>query len=385
MKNLIKKSPEIAAAIWRKLPVEVVTSAVLCIYFFIFDAFDGTSLTHILSNSMFPIKLFFSTPTMLMFILSLNIATEKWCCATTVQRWYHRAPYYIAPLLFLPTLFIEQTELSFASFAIPIALSVFFLSNGMDLDNRAYAKSALDIIKARVVSDILVGVCSILLVIICASILFIFSIDFDSLFEVIVDNSLILSSLKNIGVVVYCVAMPAVFIYLYLNNRATTKSSDSKFKTLLVNKIMLPAIAIYSLILHIYILKIVLSWELPKGGVTYLVFAYIFTVMLTMLIRATMLKPKMNWIFDNFSYFTALPLMLFWVGTIYRVAEYGITYNRLVIIGYGAVLSFFVISFAWRKSAKFLYTALAMIIMSLALYAIHPHALKFEKQSTEIW
>lgn len=100
--------------------------------------------------------------------------------------------------------------------------------------------------------------------------------------------------------------------------------------------VILPLLSLYILVLLVYALRILIAWELPEGMVSYLVSGVMFGYILCY----TFLYPR---IMDNTSRLSLimrkiipacmLPLLiLMTIGIIRRVADYGITVERLYLI-----------------------------------------------------
>lgn len=100
--------------------------------------------------------------------------------------------------------------------------------------------------------------------------------------------------------------------------------------------ILLPILAIYTLILYGYLIKIIATWELPNGWLSWLVSVLGFAGFLTMVILHPLFVKKENRIINLFSRF--FPILLFpllvlmLVGIIRRFSDYGITINRLLVL-----------------------------------------------------
>lgn len=100
--------------------------------------------------------------------------------------------------------------------------------------------------------------------------------------------------------------------------------------------VLLPLVAIYLLILYAYGIKIVLSMELPRGWVSYLVIGFSVAGILSLLLIWPIRNEKdNNWIQITYKWFyrALYPLIILLCLAIYkRVSEYGITENRYFIL-----------------------------------------------------
>jgi len=96
-------------------------------------------------------------------------------------------------------------------------------------------------------------------------------------------------------------------------------------------------VTIYLLILYVYMFKIVVLWELPKGWVSYLVLGFsILGILSLLLVYPLQNSESEKWIkiYSRWFYRALFPLIiLLFVAIGTRVSEYGITENRYFILG----------------------------------------------------
>jgi len=135
--------------------------------------------------------------------------------------------------------------------------------------------------------------------------------------------------------------------------------------------ILIPLLILYLGILYAYGAKIILSWDWPRGIVSYLIIAISVLGIFTNLLLFPYQKEEENsWIkgFYKVFYFLLLPLtaMLF-IAIGIRVEEYGLTVNRYIIVLMGIWLTFISFYFIFGfKSIKIIpiSLAIAMILAS---------------------
>ena len=118
--------------------------------------------------------------------------------------------------------------------------------------------------------------------------------------------------------------------------------------------ILIPLLLVYLTILYFYGGKIILTWDWPKGIVSYMIIAIsvlgIFTYLLLFPIRD--LKES-SWIktFYRAFYFLLFPLIvLLFLAIGIRVQEYGLTVNRYIILLMGIWLTFIALYFIFGKA-----------------------------------
>lgn len=103
---------------------------------------------------------------------------------------------------------------------------------------------------------------------------------------------------------------------------------------LILSYILVPLLLIYSLILYVYIAKIIVMWSLPNGGVAYLVSAFGCAGVIVYL-ACYPLKEEMGIIrFYNRYFFKILlaPMALLALAIGLRIFEYGVTESRYAIL-----------------------------------------------------
>jgi hypothetical protein len=100
--------------------------------------------------------------------------------------------------------------------------------------------------------------------------------------------------------------------------------------------ILLPLVVIYFLILYVYMGKIIVQWNLPKGWVSYLIISFSVSGILSLLLLHPLIeKEEYSWVrwVNRLYYFLLIPLvglMLISIGI--RIQQYGITPNRYIIL-----------------------------------------------------
>ena len=111
----------------------------------------------------------------------------------------------------------------------------------------------------------------------------------------------------------------------------------SRFLTGTTRYLFIPLVVCYMVVLYLYLARIVFSWELPNGTITWLVTIMMFGIIaIEFLLYPTMRsedsKPFERWVVRWFP-ILALPLViLMTVGIVRRLGDYGITVNRLYVL-----------------------------------------------------
>ena len=118
-----------------------------------------------------------------------------------------------------------------------------------------------------------------------------------------------------------------------------------------------PALVAYAVMLFLYIVRILLRWELPDGGVAYMVLGFLVEALLCYLLRMQIPESQRHfeWFYRPFPYIALAPLALLWIGAVRRIGEYGITGPRFYLLVLAVVVTLFVLRllrerpFAFRR------------------------------------
>ena len=129
---------------------------------------------------------------------------------------------------------------------------------------------------------------------------------------------------------------------------------------IIINYILSPAIIIYTLILYIYFIKIAIEWDLPKGGVAWMVTAFITVALIGLLAQHALTKHHFDWFYKHFTWIAIPPLVMYWVGSLYRIGMYGFTSSRIYLLLAGVLMTLFVLMLLWQQSRRFQLMALIL-------------------------
>lgn len=114
-----------------------------------------------------------------------------------------------------------------------------------------------------------------------------------------------------------------------------------RFLTIVVDSILTPGLLIYTVILYAYMIRILVQWKLPDGGVAYLVGGFVGVALLCRLLQELLSARHFDWFYRYFPYVALGPLVLLWVGVVRRVGEYGLTEMRVYLIAVSLLLTLF--------------------------------------------
>lgn len=138
---------------------------------------------------------------------------------------------------------------------------------------------------------------------------------------------------------------------------------------MLLDWIVSPAVLIYAAILYLYAFKILVTWSLPEGGVAYLVFGFTSVALAVKALQELLGRRIYGWFYDRLSLFALPAAVLFWIGTLRRVGEYGLTEPRVYLVVCGAVMTFCLAIFLSRRTGRYLWVVLfAMLLFAAVAY-----------------
>ena len=137
---------------------------------------------------------------------------------------------------------------------------------------------------------------------------------------------------------VFCLGIVNTWTYLSdfpkdIQNQ--TVISYNKALEVFVTYILIPLVLLYLIILYAYSFKILFTWNLPKGWVSYLIIALSllgFSIQ-TMInpIQKTIKSPVINRFYPWFYYLLSPLLILLFIAIVKRIGDYGITENRYFV------------------------------------------------------
>ncbi len=156
----------------------------------------------------------------------------------------------------------------------------------------------------------------------------------DSLFNIDVNSRVY----AYLSVICFLLISPIYFLANIPNK--TEKYNDTifalKIQRILALYVITPILAIYTIILYVYALKIIVAWELPNGWVSWLVSALALGGLLVVTLLYPIREQEDNKLPNSITRLIILLIMplltLMTVGILRRISDYGITINRGYIL-----------------------------------------------------
>ncbi len=151
--------------------------------------------------------------------------------------------------------------------------------------------------------------------------------------------------------------------------------------------ILIPLLLLYSLILYVYLAKIIISWELPRGWVSYLILAYAMVGILALLLVHPLKEESRSWVqvFDRIFYYSLLPLLVLLLVAIFtRVLEYGFTEPRYFVLALAIWLTIIAFYFITSRDRQIRFIPLSLVLAGLFAIAFpYFNAFSVSKRSQE--
>ena len=224
-----------------------------------------------------------------------------------INRWV----YYVSFFLFIPLMALDlEPFLETYGFRFTYVLAAILLIIGnKKLDNRSFAAHALHVVTQMFFGVMITGIFNLVVMAICASFFYIFGIDEPRHFY------------EHIIQFVWFVLAPQICCTFVRQNEDEVVE-PFKVLRLILNFILSPAIIIYTVILYIYFIKIALEWDLPKGGVAWMVMGFISAALVGRMAQSILSQRYYDWFYRHFTLIAIPPLIMYWIGSIYRIRIY---------------------------------------------------------------
>ncbi len=143
----------------------------------------------------------------------------------------------------------------------------------------------------------------------------------------------------------------------------------SKFLKVLVLYILLPLVCIEAIVLYIYAITILVSWQLPEGGVAYWVFSYAIAASIVWYLLMPVFRseqPSKLKFLDRGFFFSLIPLLvLLFVGLFRRIHDYGFTTNRYIVLAIALWFSVISLIMIFRKSRNVTPLLGSLVVISM--------------------
>jgi hypothetical protein len=290
-----------------------------------------------------------------------------------VNRWAYYASFFI----FVPLLFADLSPFlkTFGCvFTYVLAFILLIVGNNRK-DNRSFAAHALHVVGQGFFGLLISGLLTLAVVAICASFFYIFGIDEPGYFY------------GDVLSFIWFALAPQVCCTL-IRQDEDEAGDPAKVLQLILNFILSPAVVIYTAILYVYFIKIAFAWDLPKGGVAWMVMGFISAALVGRLAQYILNRRYFDWYYRHLTWIALPPLVLYWIGSVYRIQLYSFTESRFYLMVAGVLMTLFVLM--QLKDWKHLFQLMTLIVgFAIVLFTYIPGisarsiGLKCQKQRME--
>lgn len=136
-----------------------------------------------------------------------------------------------------------------------------------------------------------------------------------------------------------------------------------------VQFVLIPLVSVYIFILYLYLIKIIVEWQLPNGWVANLVLSFsiagILSLLLLFPIRENSEHKWIRWYSKGY-YLALIPLIgLLMLSIGVRISEYGVTINRYYVATLGVWLTGMVFYFILSKARSIKVIPISLCVITL--------------------
>ena len=264
--------------------------------------------------------------------------------------WLHRInrwAYYASFFLFLPLMALNLKPFLWTyGFAFTYVLAAILLIIGYKrMDNRSFAAHALHVATQMFFGLLISGILNIAVIAIVASFFYIFGIEESRHFY------------EHIYQFIWFVLAPQVCCTLIRQNEDEV-AQPFKILRLILNFILSPAVIIYTVILYTYFIKIAFEWDLPKGGVAWMVMGFITVALIGRVAQSILSQRYYDGFYKRFTLIAIPPLIMYWIGSIYRIRLYSFTESRFYLMVAGVLMTLFVLMLFRTRTRRYQLMAL---------------------------
>ena len=289
-----------------------------------------------------------------------------------VNRWAYLASFF----LFLPLMMLDLKPFLWTyGFTFTYVLAAILLIVGnRRLDNRSFAAHALHVATQMFFGLLISGILYMAVLAIMASFFYIFGIDEPRHFY------------EYIAQFIFFVLAPQICCTLVRQNEDEV-AEPFKILRLILNFILSPAVIIYTIILYTYFIKIVFEWDLPKGGVAWMVMGFITAALIGRVAQSILSQRYYDWFYRRFTLIAIPPLIMYWIGSIYRIRLYSFTESRFYLMVAGVLMTLFVLMLSRERTRRYQLMALifgAAIILFTYIPGISAKSIGFRCQKQRL-
>lgn len=275
-----------------------------------------------------------------------------------IQKKYMRLIYYLSVFFFIPFIWITFEIWSARYLVTLVVIQLVYLASCWKKSNELFIQFAIRYVRSVLCAWMLSTIAWALFISIYLSIRYIFEIW-------ATEESRLLTYAAAIA---YLGLFPLLFL-LFSQDSKEKEWGNNRLFDVLLNYVLSPALLIYAVILYLYFIKIVVLGSLPKGAVAYIVVSFTSATFILKGCQILLTRRYYDWFYKQASLVVLPALVMYWVGTCYRIYEYGFTEPRVYLVVVGLILTIIMGLFFFKRSGHYLYAAsVAIVLLSVVTY-----------------
>lgn len=325
--NLSKVGADIISAL-KKYPMEALLGLLFFVFFCIEDQLRWESSSELIKHIRNVMSLF---PAFMVLVYSLH---------QLLYPTKGRILYYLSVLLPLSFLWVDLSHFVFTiSYTFTLILAFFILlACKCKWENLSFARNCMQTFVSLIFAFFIGHLLALAVWGLYSSVVYIFNIERYDFPEYIY---------------MFCLFVVIPLLYCHLQEKESEEHATPRFMEIIINYILSPAVIVYTAILYIYFITIAIHWELPKGGIGYMVLALAIFAMAGHMFQLLVSKNIYGWFYSHFSWIAIPPLILFWVGTIERITTYSFTASRVYLFISGILMTLYIFFLFSRKIGNY--------------------------------
>lgn len=265
-----------------------------------------------------------------------------------------------------PDIYIKRAEF----WGVLLITFICFLSEGWHKNNQKYISL---LIKKSVNLFILSGITGYL----CFGVIYLLIGSVESLFSIEIFHNGFQANL-------WCfTTFGLIPLFFLLFEQKDIELND--FFEFIIHFIFSPVLILYSIILYLYLGKIALTMELPKGYVSYIVLPYLAAGIALSALQTILANPRWTRFYRLLPYIVPAPLTLLWFGIYERISSYGLTEMRIYLLSVTLTLTLFCLLSLWKRLLQYRYLAMIGIAaIFITTFLIHPKQIELHAQQAKL-
>lgn len=283
----------------------------------------------------------------------------------------YRSLYYLSGLLLIPTaLLADPAWLWRPSWVVSLViLPLLYWQVGARGQDAVFMRRLLRSSWAFALALLLSGVSFLLLMSVYKAI--------EYLFDVVLPSDYFV----YVGIVVWVGMFPLLFL---LFDRDENWGNGGKVLDVLSRFVLSPILFVYTFLFYAYMGKIAWTVSLPKGGVCFMVAAFVAVAFFLKGILPFLSRTYYRRFYDYLGWIVMPTLLLYAIGAFYRINQYGWTVLRVYLVVVGLVMGLLWLLTILRHPGAYFYTAWAAVgLLALVTYIPGISAQDIERISQE--